>query len=188
MTNKCKQIRDYYWLIVDKTITQEQLKSYQDHLEICPECRAYASDFGDLDNELSILPLYDLNENSYRNMITKLPSRRKWLSILHSKESSTERNYVRFAFTGAVVIITIALLILFNSEEPLKQISKPVFSLDWKAEKIENNFHKIDSSIITIRTKDVRSYLVQEDAWKSDVYLLARDIERMQAELNKSTL
>lgn len=189
MTKECLDARDKYWLIKDETLSGMQLDNFNKHIQGCLECQRFIKDTDGLISEYSSMPLYDLDEYSYTQMMNKVLLKKSVLSfwpLSRKTDVSIKSNFPRYAFVSLIVIATIALLVYFNLEKP--EIKKPVISFDWKAEKIENNIQKIDSSLVIIKTRTVTKTLFQKDPWKSSAYLLARDIERMQTELNKSSL
>lgn len=189
MKEACNKIRDLYWLVKDYTANDEDLKTYREHLNSCRDCLRFVNDTDEILDDYSSQQLYDLDESTYTKMLSKSTG---WISLLKRKffirkQINYGAKYTKYAFIGLVLIISVLTIVFFNTEKRNNHLRKPVLSFDWKAEKIENNIQKIDSSLVYIQTKKFSGNL-QKDPWKSSAYLLARDIEKMKMELKNSTL
>lgn len=184
------------WLYIDGFLSSEEKNFWDEQLSKHSELKNY------YENTLDSLLKYDLqnenilSDNEFKEMIDFTVNKGTILSpadnfITHILETlfSNSMSNVKVILTG--VLSVIALLILLTTEKPnaVKSISKDILS--WQGESINQEISSVNNSLDVLSAEEWEKYQyfkATHDDWEQTFYLIDSEIERMQKEIEDTSL
>jgi len=184
------------WLYIDGSLNSEEKDFWDAQLIKHKELKNF------YENTLNTLSKYDiqnqssLSEKEFEEMIDAATEQVTFFSpadgfITHILETFFSNNLstAKVVLTG--ILSVVALLILLTTEKPnaVKNISKDILS--WRGESINQEISSVDNSIDVLSVDEWEKYQyfrATHDKWEQTFYQLNNEIERMQKEIEDTSL
>lgn len=177
------------WLYLDGCLDSEEKVFWDEQLSRHNELKSFYN------NILHTLSKYDvqdqtsLSEKEFEEMIGAATKQVTFFTPILEKYFSNNLSTTKVVLTGMLTVA--ALLILLTTEKPnaVKNISNDILS--WQGESINREISSVDNSIEVLSVDEWEKYQyfrATHDKWEQAFYLLNNEIERIQKEIEETSL
>lgn len=180
------------WLYIDGSLSEKDHRFWDDQISKHRELKNY------YDEVIGSLQFYkensseELSDEAFNLMLQSIKKPSSIGELINSFfEIFFSNNFLALKAVVAATLAVVALVILLTTEKPnaVKSISEDILS--WHGETINRDLNAVDESIETLSMKEWEKYeLIKAnyDEWEQSYFILNKEIESMQNDLEETSL
>jgi hypothetical protein len=154
----CKIFEQEMWLYIDRTLPDERMDFWRNHLRGCNSCNETLSLTEDVLSTSAQSLSFDLSDELYNKMIEKAVSKKRsfLLGTLFKKEKKRLANFGKIVFASALVIFAVVFSLISDKPNRIKTVSKDI--LDWNGNIINEQLNDINNRLELIQSENMEGW------------------------------